>query len=90
MKWLIHEHPVNFILYLYHNPPTKNYASKMSKESGSTFSYTVILIKKLEEIGLIEKNEQDYSKRTKFLKLTDKGKKIAEDLDKLKMVLMWE
>jgi len=88
MKWLTYKHPMRIILYIYHHKLPTNYACKISREIESTYSHVVKIVTKLEEIGLIKKTPLD--NRTNNLKLTDKGKIIAKNLDKLKMLLLSE
>ena len=64
---------------------TKNrYGSILAKEVDCTYSHTVKILQEMERSGLVSFEKQG---RIKTIKLTDKGNKIADHIDKVKTLL---
>jgi len=69
-----------FILIKIHSCQDRCYASTISKEVDCTYSHTVRIIQIFEKQGLLFFEKKG---RIKTIKLSKKGKKIAETLKKL-------
>ncbi len=65
------------ILIEINNPQTDNYPSEIAKATGCTYSHTVRLIQRMENLDLVTSNKEG---RRKMLQLTDKGRRIAKSL----------
>ena len=76
---LLHTKPVKILVQL-HNPSSDNYASQLAREIDCTYSHAVRTVKRLEEHGLIEKQQKG---RKNHIELTEPGKNIAEVLAEL-------
>lgn len=64
---------------------TKNrYGSILAKEVDCTYSHTVKILQEMERANLVSFDKQG---RIKIIKLTDKGNKIAENIEKIKNIL---
>lgn len=72
------------ILVSLSNPSKENYASALSTNVGCTYSHTVRLLQKFEELGLVEAKKKG---RKKMIVLTDKGEKVASNLSEVLDVL---
>lgn len=68
------------ILVSLSNPSKENYASALSTNVGCTYSHTVRLLQKFEDLGLIETEKKG---RKKIMTLTDKGEKVASNLSEV-------
>ena len=64
-----------------------SYALKISRNMRITQSYTSNIIFKLIELGLVEKKECAKHEQRKYVTLTDKGKKIAIKLKRIKELM---
>jgi DNA-binding MarR family transcriptional regulator len=64
------------------------YASNLSENVDTTYSHLNNTLDKLEEKGLVEKKEKTGRKR--LLELTEKGRKVAEQLEKVETTLSKE
>ncbi|QQG39183.1 MAG: winged helix DNA-binding protein [Candidatus Woesearchaeota archaeon] len=60
------------------------YGSILAKEVDCTYSHTVKILQQMEKAGLVAFEKQG---RIKNIKLTDKGNRIAEHLEKVKSIL---
>jgi len=56
------------------NPMTESYASQISNKIDSTYAHTVKILKKLDEAGLIERNDQG---RKMIAETTERGRRVA-------------
>ena len=56
------------------NPMTESYASQISNKIDTTFAHTVKILKKLDEAGLIDREEQG---RKMIAETTERGKRVA-------------
>lgn len=61
------------------------YASKIAKEIDTTYSHIVKIIKEFERLGLITAEKEG---RKKIIRLTDKGKLLAEHFKGVHELLM--
>ncbi len=75
--------PTLILLTLYLDETAK-YGSKLSKKTDCTYSHTVKILKAFEKLKLIEFEKKG---RKKMIKLTNKGKEIAEYIKKVKDLL---
>jgi len=57
-----------------------NYSSHISRQTGTTYSYTTGILRSFLEGGLIKKEEGD---RENYYSLTKKGKIVLENLNKI-------
>lgn len=73
-EFFINTKPVKIVVKL-DDQFTDNYASAISTEVDATYSHTVRIIQRLEEFEIVE---TERSGRKKELKLTEKGKELAE------------
>jgi len=60
------------------------YGSVLAKKTDCTYSHAVKILKTLEKLKLIEFEKKG---RTKLIKLTPKGKQVAESIKKIKDLL---
>ncbi len=60
------------------------YGSVLAKEVDCTYSHAVKILQSLQELGLVVFEKQG---RIKIIKLTKKGKEIAEEIDNIKRSL---
>ena len=64
---------------------TKNrYGSVLAKEVDCTYSHTVKILQEMERANLVSFDKQG---RIKVIKLTDKGNKVAENIERIKNTL---
>lgn len=82
---LLHKLPVKMMKYLLKNQ-NNNYLQKMSREINSTIMTLRIRLDSFIFSGLVE-YEPMRDKRTRYIKLTDKGKFIALELIKIDRLL---
>jgi DNA-binding MarR family transcriptional regulator len=75
--------PTLILLTLYFDDTAK-YGSKLAKKTDCTYSHTVKILKTLEKLKLIEFEKRG---RKKMIKLTNKGKEVAEGIKKVKDLL---
>jgi DNA-binding MarR family transcriptional regulator len=69
------EKPVMALVHL-KSRRTENYASEISDKIDTTYSHTVKILGRFEDLGLV--TSAGYKGRKKMLKLTDSGKELAE------------
>ncbi|HDP74077.1 MAG TPA: MarR family transcriptional regulator [Candidatus Woesearchaeota archaeon] len=81
---LFREKPVELLISLL-NAKTDIYASVIAKEIDCTYSHVVKLLKTLEKAGIVKFNK---SGRLKYLALTPKGKKLSENLNSSKEIIL--
>jgi len=60
------------------------YGSILAKEVDCTYSHTVKILQEMEKANLVSFDKQG---RIKVIKLTDKGNRIAENIEKIKNLL---
>ncbi len=86
IRLLFKEKPVRLLLTLY-KKKNKMYIAPLSKEINSTEAYTVSLVKKFENLGLIksskEKKKLEGGKdgRIRLIELTEAGYEIASNIN---------
>lgn len=68
--------PVKILLSLKKGNKRK-YASILAREADCTYSHTVSVLDKFEELGLVKFHKEG---RKKFIELTEKGEEISEEL----------
>jgi DNA-binding MarR family transcriptional regulator len=83
---LFREKPVELLISLL-NAKTDIYASVIAKEIDCTYSHVVKLLKTMEKSGIVKFNK---SGRLKYLSLTPKGKKLSENLNSSKEIILTE
>ena len=74
---------VEILIFIYNNP-TSAYKQKISKNIDVTYSYVVILIKKLCSDGILKTEKVG---RIKIINLTEKGKELAKLLHQTKILI---
>ncbi|MCK5234394.1 MAG: MarR family transcriptional regulator [Candidatus Aenigmarchaeota archaeon] len=74
----LHMKPVQILLALQANQD--NYASTVAKIVDCTYSHTMKILEALHEKDMVSFEKKG---RVKFVKLTDKGKNMAKDFDKI-------
>ena len=72
----LREKPSKILISL-HRESTENYASALSTQVDCTYSHTVRLIQKFDQLGLIETKKEG---RKKIVELTNNGETIASNL----------
>jgi DNA-binding MarR family transcriptional regulator len=82
VRFFLREKPTLALLALKEMEPT--YAALITKRIDSTFPHTSRIISELEEHGLIASRPVG---RIRYIELTDRGKRIAEALQELKVML---
>ena len=75
---LLHEKPIRIILHL--KDSRGKYASILSKESDCTYTHTLKILTKLEDLGMVAFNKEG---RIKEVCLTEEGADIAHELEGL-------
>ena len=75
--------PALMLLGLYHAKQDV-YASYLAKEINCTYSHVVKILQQMNRDGLVDFVKEG---RTKLLKLTKKGQKVAEHIDKIMSLL---
>lgn len=78
--------PIDFLITIHNNGIKHLNVSAIARESDMTYSHASTITKQLEDLGLVYSSESK-SKREKILKLTPKGKHIAECLVKINTVM---
>ena len=66
------------------NSKTEIYASSLAKVIDCTYSHVVKILQEMEKAGLVNFEKDG---RLKLLKLTKKGEQIAENIDKIRLLL---
>lgn len=66
------------------NSQQEHYASSLAKVVDCTYSHIVKILNEMQKAGLVTFRKQG---RLKVLKLTDKGKDVAEAIDKIRLNL---
>ena len=66
------------------NSKSEMYASSLAKQIDCTYSHVVKILQQMEEADLISFEKQG---RLKLLKLTKKGKDVAENINKIRTSL---
>lgn len=74
----------SMILVCLKNNVRSRYGSILAKEVDCTYSHTVKILQEMERSGLVSFEKQG---RIKTIKLTDKGTRIADHIDKVKTLL---
>ena len=82
-KAFVREKPVDMLIFL-NNAKGPAYSSVLAKNADCTYSHVVKVLKEMEEHGLVIFNKKG---RLKLLSLTNKGKELAEALEKVKSIL---
>jgi predicted transcriptional regulator len=77
------EKPTMMLIGLY-NAKSEVYASNLAKQVDCTYSHVVKILQQMQKAGLITFNKTG---RLKLLALTQKGKDIAENIEKIRTVL---
>lgn len=75
----LHEKPAKILVSL-KSAGSKSYASTLAKVTDCTYSHTVKILEFLKKAGLVNFDKKG---RIKYVKLTDVGADIADDLDDL-------
>lgn len=75
-EFFLNVKPVKILIVL-NDPNTESYASAISKKTDCTYSHTVRIIQKMEDLGLVDSNMKG---RKKELELTDRGRELAVSL----------
>jgi DNA-binding MarR family transcriptional regulator len=78
------EKPAMMLIHL-NNAKDTTYASSLAKQVDCTYSHVVKILQKMEDLGLVVFEKQG---RLKLLKLTKKGKDIAEAMDTARSLLV--
>lgn len=73
----LREKPVHLIINI-KNSKKKTYVSVLSKAIDCTYSHTVKLLTSFKKLGLVEFEKDG---RIKYVKLTEKGKDIADSIE---------
>lgn len=76
---LINVKPVKLLVNL-RRETTPNYASELSNQIDATYSHTVKVLQRMENLGLVEYKKEG---RKKIVELTDDGSRIAEKCSEL-------
>ena len=66
------------------NANTEHYASSLAKVVDCTYSHIVKILNEMQKAGLIVFRKQG---RLKVLNLTDKGREVAQSIDKIRVAL---
>lgn len=77
------EKPVMMLVSLL-NPKQEMYASTVAKQVDCTYSHVVKILQEFQKQGLVEFDKKG---RLKFVRLTKKGKDVAETFEKAKNLL---
>lgn len=77
------EKPTLMLVNLY-NASNDVYASNLAKQVDCTYSHVVKILQEMSKAGLVNFQKEG---RLKILKLTDKGRKIAEMMNDIKSAL---
>jgi len=78
------EKPAMMLIHLKNTKDT-TYASSLAKQVNCTYSHIVKVLQKMEELGLVVFEKQG---RLKLLKLTKKGREVAEAMDSTRNLLL--
>lgn len=78
------EKPAMMLIHLFQSQETV-YASSLAKQVDCTYSHVVKILSKMEELKLVEFDKQG---RLKLLRLTTKGKELAEAMDNARRILL--
>lgn len=78
------EKPAMMLIHLKNGKDT-TYASSLAKQVDCTYSHVVKVLQKMEEIGLVVFEKHG---RLKLLKLTRKGRDVAEAMDSARHLLL--
>jgi len=82
MDIVFKEKPVAMLLVLLHSKKVL-YASSLSKQVNYTYSHSVKVLSTMEKEGLIFFEKHG---RMKVIELTPKGKRVAEEIEKIKRI----
>jgi len=77
------EKPAMMLINL-NNAKSEVYASNLAKQVDCTYSHVVKILQQMQKYGLINFNKTG---RLKLLTLTEKGKEVAESIEKIRNVL---
>ncbi len=77
------EKPVMMLVSLL-NPKAEMYASTVAKQVDCTYSHVVKILQEFQKEGLVDFDKKG---RLKFVRLTKKGKDLAESLERAKGLL---
>jgi len=77
------EKPALMLINL-NNAKSEVYASNLAKQVDCTYSHVVKILQQMQQYGLINFNKTG---RLKLLTLTEKGKEVAESIEKIRNVL---
>jgi DNA-binding MarR family transcriptional regulator len=78
------EKPAMMLIHL-KNAKDSTYASSLAKQVDCTYSHVVKILQKMQDLGLVLFEKQG---RLKLLKLTKKGREIAEHMDNARHLLV--
>ena len=77
------EKPAMMLIHLF-NAKNEMYASTLAKQVDCTYSHVVKVLQQMQKSELVNFEKQG---RLKLLTLTDKGKGVAESMDKIRVDL---
>lgn len=80
---IIHKIPLKMMKYLLKDNLNNNYIQKISREIGMPITTLRVHLDLFFDHGIIIIEEKRKNKKMKYIRLTDKGKMIAEKLIKL-------